>query len=747
MFTWKISGDNLKKLVISILVAAFVLILTQNIFFSFKPINDLESKLIDSRFKQRGPIFIYDSTDVIIIEISQDTYDQIPSPYNSWPWPRSLFAKLVNNLSEAGVKAIGIDLMMTDEDRYSPANDSLLMDAIKSVGNVVVAGKLDVTREAILSDYSDYEMQTAVRRPEALVRYLNEKYGNIFYEADSSIGIAQIPLDNDGIARRYYPYVYSGITDRLIPTFSLAVLNKFFDLPNDYIAKNADGNFEYYFKKLPKFDESSVIINFYGYNRSFPHYKFIDVIDDKDYDTKDELELGVSINTWDDPVYGYLHSGIFNDKIVLIGSTMPEDKDLFPVSIGKGEREGDNLLYGVEIHANIIQNILTENFLYTQSKFIEILSIFLLTIFAFFASSNLKLIKIKYGLLIEFVNLVVVIFLIFFINLLSVYFFINHNYLIAVVNPSLAIVAGYVASTVYHFVTERKKNLLIKSMFSQYVSGELVNELLADPEKSGLGGVKKFLTILFCDIAEFTSFSENKTPEELVKFMNEFLGSMTEVVMANNGTLDKYLGDAVMAFWGAPISLKDHALLSCKSALTMQKKVEELRKKWDESLSIRIGINSAEVIVGNIGGEKRFDYTVMGDGVNLASRLESANKTYGTSIMISESTYSEVGDNFIVREIDTIKVKGRKKPTKVFELLSLKENFGLEDTNSNFIDYNLGITQYKLMNFSEAKTHFTNSLEKYPEDPPSKIYLNRCNFYMQNPPEENWDGVFIMKTK
>jgi adenylate cyclase len=293
MFTRKLRADNLKKLVISILVAVFVITLTQNIIFSFKPINDLESKLIDSRFRQRGPVFIHDSTEVIIIEISQETYDQIPTPYNSWPWPRSLFAKLIQNLSDAGAKAIGIDLMMTDQDRYSPANDSLLMREIRNNGNVVVAGKLDVNREAILSDYGDYELQNIERRPEAFVRYLNERYGNIFFDADSSIGIAQIPLDNDGIARRYYPFVYSGITEKYIPTFSLAVLNKYFNLESDYIAENKNGVFEFSGRELPKYDNSSVLINFYGYNRSFPHYKFIDIVDDKDYQTKDELELGV----------------------------------------------------------------------------------------------------------------------------------------------------------------------------------------------------------------------------------------------------------------------------------------------------------------------------------------------------------------------------------------------------------------------------------------------------------------------
>lgn len=204
---------------------------------------------------------------------------------------------------------------------------------------------------------------------------------------------------------------------------------------------------------------------------------------------------------------------------------------------------------------------------------------------------------------------------------------------------------------------------MVKAMFSQYVSTSLVNELIANPDKLRLGGEEKSLTILFSDIAGFTSFSEGKTPEEVVTFINQFLDEMSESVLEFNGTLDKYLGDSVMAFWGAPVEIPDHAELACKCALDMKTRLEKLNEKWntgDAAVKMRIGINTGDVIVGNVGGKKRFDYTVMGDNVNLASRLEGANKIYHTSIMISESTYNKIKSKFFTRELDIIKVKGKK---------------------------------------------------------------------------------------
>lgn len=730
--------DLLNKFFVVLFAALIVVILTQDYLFTIAPLKTLELKLIDNRFQKRGKIDLGDSAKVIILEISQDSYDQIPPPYNKWPWPRFIFAKVINNLMNAGVKAIGVDIDMPGPDLFSPMNDSLMRSAIRKSRKVVVAGKINESTEQKIEEGQSWVGKTS------------ENYDNIFYSADSSVGIVQPPADYDGVFRRYLPFRYTGITNKKVPSFGFALLGKCFGLKSAATAIRRNGNFIFAGKRIPQFDATSVLINFYGPSGTFPREKLIDVLDDKNFKTIDEQETGTELNTWDTPGYGLLYSGKFKDKVVIIGSTMPEDRDLLPTSFAEGKQKGDNMMYGVEFHANIIQNILSGNFLYLESKESEIAVIVFFTFLMFYASSFIRRIKMKIAAAVEVLNVILALLLIFGIYELSVYLFIHNKLVTAVVSPSLAVVLGYFGSTAYHFLKERQQNVLIKGMFSQYVSKHVVNELLADPEKLQLGGERKNVSILFSDIAGFTTFSENKQPEELVRFINEYLNEMTEIILANDGTLDKYLGDAVMAFWGAPIEFEDHAYRACAAAIEMQKKIRELSAKWMQSgqsaLQVRTGINSGDVIVGNIGGVKRFDYTVMGDSVNLASRLEGVNKEYGTQVMISEATFDLVKSKMSARELDLIRVKGKSQPCKVFELIGMIDDGECQTKLKGLEDYLEGLNYYKTRNFSSAVVHFKNSFEAL-NDSPSKVYMSRCELYITNPPASDWDGVFEMKTK
>lgn len=745
--SWK---NILIESVIAFSTAILVILVTHEDLFPIKPLRELELKFLDSRFLERGEIDIKDSAQVIIVEINQDTYDGLPDEHRGWPWPRFLYSKLINNLNAAGVKAIGIDILMSNPDQYNPLNDSLLMQAIRRTGNVVVAAKIDIEREAIAQQMEQYSISSSDKGGGLIVKQ-KENYGNIFYDADKSIGIVQIASDADGVHRRYRPYSYSMVNNQYIPSFGFAILNKYFGLPPDAKAESEGDHFLLAGMKIPKFDPGSMLINFYGKSRSFPYYSFLDIVDDKYFQTQAEREYETDLNSWDDPDFGYLNSGVFKDKIVLVGSSMPEDKDILPVSMAAGKREGDNTLYGVEVHATAIQNIIRGDFIEKQSSTSEIITIFILTVFIFMISSFVKKVKVKHGIIIEFANLLITVVSVIIIYKLSFYMFIEHNFVLAIVSPVMAVVLGYFSSTAYHFIKERRQNVVIRGMFSQYVSSALVNELIANPDKLRLGGEKKNLSILFSDIAGFTTFSEGKEPEVLVSFMNEFLHEMTDLVLSNNGTLDKYLGDAIMAFWGAPIPLDNHAFLACKTALEMENRLNELRDEWvakgEKPLSIRIGINSGDVVVGNIGGLERFDYTVMGDVVNLASRLEGANKAYKTCIMIGENTYEDVKDQVIVRELDRIQVKGKTISTKVFELLGMVGDEKAQRKYDSFELYYEGLSEYKNRNFVEASKLFINALEKNENDYPSQVYLDRCEFYIKAPPPADWDGVFIMKTK
>lgn len=724
--------------VIPIISALIVIIITQEFIFSIKPLKELELKYIDIRFENRTKEYIKDKSDVIIVGISQADYDQIPTPLNTWPWPRSYFAKVINNLSAAGVKAVGIDVLMANNDKYSELNDQKLIDAIKLNKNVVVAGVLDISAESQYQN-GDYFVVDSLYN-----------YRNKFIIADSSIGIVQLGSDEDGIYRRYEPFAISDVNKKILPTFGFAVLNKYFGKANNSIVKVDEDDFFQYGKSIPKYDASSILINFYGPNGSFKYYNFSDILDDEEFVTVDESYYETEINTWSDPVSGLLSTGIFKNKIVLIGSTLPEDGDLHPIAYGMGKRKGDNLMWGVEIHANAIQNILWNDFLYKQSKTSEIIQILILSFLSFLVFSIFKSRSLN-PFLSELFNLSLLALLILTTYSIGLYFFNKSNLVIAFISPIVTLVSGYLSTTIYYAMQIRNQNTMIKGMFEHYVSKPLVDELITDPEKLSLGGAKKYLTTLFSDIEGFTTISENMSAEELVDFINKYLHIMTEFVLENNGTLDKYLGDSLMAFWGAPLDVEEQELKACKTALQMQNKIEELKSEWEKDIQnvirARIGINSADVVVGNIGGNERFDYTVMGDGVNLASRLEGANKIYGTTILISEYTYKKVHENVLVREVDIVVVKGKTQPIVVYELLGLKENKSDTEKFEFYKNYNQGYQEYRKRNFAEAKTLFLKSIEKLPNDQLSKLYIERCDNLILNPPQEEWNEVHYLETK
>lgn len=729
------------KLSISLGIAFFIILFTQESFIPLQPLKELEQKQIDERFLHRGVKNIQDSASVLILDLNNQTLQGLPSGFNKWPFPRSYFARVLRNLTDAGVKAIGIDVVMSSEDRYSPTNDSILFETIRELKNVVVAGKIQNT--------IGFELKKKF-----------ENYENIFYTADSSLGLVNVVGDNDGVNRRYVPKMKMASEEKMIPTFGFAVLNKYFGLPNNYEVEITKDFFILGpARSIPKFDNVGMLINYYGPDHTFQHFNFLDVLDDAGFKTSDEIDLETEINSWDDSTYnelkhgpsGLKYSGVFKNKIVLIGSTEPEDKDILPISFARGEKKGDNLIYGVELHANAIQNVIWKDFITKETTGQEITAILILTILSFFFSSFLKEQKARFGIFLELGNLLFLFLILFLLRTFSFYCFEKLSFNINIIAPTLALVFGYFGSTAYHFINERKQKAVIKGMFSQYVNSTVVDDLIADPDKMRLGGERKVLSIFFSDIAGFSTFSETKKPEDLVLFLNEYLSEMTRIIFENNGTLDKYIGDAVMAFWGAPLPFEDHAYQTCKSALLMQKRLSELRTKWREEgqteIQIRMGINTGEVVVGNMGGSERFDYTVMGDTVNLASRLEGANKEYGTNIMVSEMTYDIVKNDFITRELDALVVKGKTQPVKVYELIAFNDEQPDQPTLDCLSLFYEGLALYKTFQFKEAATKFAEAKNIKSNDHPSFVYLKRCMHFIEFPPPKDWDGVFRMTTK
>lgn len=740
--SWK---EQLWKFIICAVLSFIVIVIDSEVLFSIQPLKELQLKQLDENFRVRGKIPFPDSAKVVIVEITQNTYNGIPVDQRKWPWPREFFAKVVRNLNAAGAKAVGIDILMSSENIFSEEDDSSLINAIRESGNVVVAGKATNIEGNVGVEGEDGSSVKFQIKREA------EDYGNVFFFADSSIGIVQVVADNDGVHRRYLPFMYSSSSEELVPSFGFALVNKALGLPPQYLSKNLVDAFVIGDIEVPKFDNISMLINFYGASRTFPHFDFINILDDSEFTTQDELEYGVDLNIWDDEFSGLLHSGAFKDKIVLIGSTMEEDRDVLPVSFATSDKSGANMMYGVEFHANAIQSVLDRNFIRKLNPFLDYLLIIVLIFGIFYGSSYFRELKTKMNFAYEILAIVLAAGLFFGMRHLSYVSFVEFKVYFSFLGPALGIVLAYFSSTAYFLVLERRQKAQIKGMFSQYVDMTIVDALVSDPEKLRLGGEKKELTVFFSDIAGFSTFSESKDPEDLVKFLNEYLSAMSQSVMQNKGTLDKFIGDAVMAFWGAPIPQEDHAFLACKTAIEQQRLIREMREKWKKEgqplIDVRIGINSGPMVVGNVGGTQRFDYTVMGDNVNLASRLEGANKPYGTNIMISETTYEYVKDQFITRELDHLVVKGKTKPLIVYELIDFADAI-LPQAYKESIDlYCQALAKYKERDFMSAIDLFKKAISVNPDESVSKLYLERAHAYLENPPPDNWDGVFIMKTK
>ena len=474
----------------------------------------------------------------------------------------------------------------------------------------------------------------------------------------------------------------------------------------------AYSGYKNYFEKEIYYDSERFLINFIDKPGSFQTVSFSDVINNRT-----NLEF-------------------FKDKLILIGATSPDlhDDYFVPTSYGKA-------MPGVEIHANAIQTIINKDFLKEQPKFSVILIIFIFSIIVslFLYKTKIWIASVSsFVLLLGYIVLAIKIF--------------DYGIIMNLVYPIITVIFTFIPIVSSFYLFEEKQKRKIKNAFSKYVSNTLVEQIVKNPDKLKLGGEKKEITVFFSDIRGFTTISEKLKPEQLVHILNEYLTAMTNIIMGNNGLVDKYIGDAIMALWNVPLDEKRHAELACLASLDMKSKLIELNHKWHEEnpelkdkLNIGIGLNTGEAIIGNVGSEDRFDYTAIGDCVNLASRIEGLNKNYGTNTIISENTLKalkEIKDKFVFRELDYVAVKGKKEPIKIYELICLLSE--LNEENKEMIqNFEQGLKLYREKKFEKALEFF----KKNEDDEPSKIFIERCKYFKQNPPEENWDFVWTMKEK
>lgn len=434
-----------------------------------------------------------------------------------------------------------------------------------------------------------------------------------------------------------------------------------------------------------------------------------------------------------DVLEGRIPAAALQRAFIFVGATAPNlhDTVLTPTSRGGG-------MPGVELHAQIADQILRGISLSVLPRWVApliILILGLLVVLTFPRNARLwhaGLTALAFGLAYNAIVLLAF----------------SRGIVMSLLWPNVAIAGVVVGVVATEYLTASRERKFIRETFSRYVSADVVSHLLEHPEHLRLGGELKTLTILFSDIRGFTALSERLSPAELTRILNRYLTRMSAVVMAAGGVLDKYIGDAIMAFWGAPMPADDHALKACEAALGMAGALREFNAELVAEglpqIAIGIGVNTGEVIVGNMGSEQRFDYTVIGDTVNLASRLEGLNKVYGTAALITAATEALLPERALRREIDRVAVKGKAGAVAIYELVPEAEAARNAEA---FRQYAEGLAHYRSRRWDEAERAFLRVLELKPGDGPAEIFLKRIEAFRHSPPAPDWDGVWHAETK
>jgi adenylate cyclase len=474
-------------------------------------------------------------------------------------------------------------------------------------------------------------------------------------------------------------------------------------------------------------------INYAGGKNMYPYLPAKELFNGKETAEISQAQWNPDTKQWNEVKYEVKKADFIKDKAFIFGATAIGVYDLRVTPFEKN-------FPGPETHLNALGNFFDRGFLKSHpQERVEML--IALAVFGTLLTVAIAQLPAIPGFLITAgsVGLLVLIDQIF----------LKKGYLVTMTLPAGLVLFLYIFLFFYKYLTEERKKKHLRSTFSKYVSPQIVDEILKDPENIELGGKKLRMSVFFSDVRGFTTISEKLDPRELSDVLTKYLTPMTQIVFANKGTLDKYMGDALMAFFGAPIVFDDHAKYACRCALQSISKLKELQAEFKAQglpeIDIGIGINSAEMSVGNMGSDIVRNYTVMGDAVNLGSRLEGINKEYGTRIIISQFTYEDVKSSFTCREVDWVRVKGKNEPVRIFELVCEgTPETSVADLLQHFSN---GFKLYHERNFSEALECFRKALAVRPDDGPSELFVERCLEFQQEPPPENWDGVFVMKTK
>ena len=719
----------------------------------FRPIpfiSLLENQAYDLRLRLTAPNTL--DPRIVILDIDEKSLKEV----GRWPWNRDIIAALLDNLFDHyGIQVLGFDVLFPEADRDSGLDvmDQLAEGPLKE--NLEYLSMLEQIRPQLERDkifaqsmkdravvlgyyfknegsHGDAKMAAGMLPAPTLTA---DMFGNpkipfvsatgfganlpILQQAADSAGYVDMPLiDNDGIIRRL-PLVqkYNG---ELYGTLSLSVVRSLMGNPPISLTVNPGlesetidlglewidaGGF-----KIPVDEYGAAMVNYAGPFPSFPYIPAIDVLLKKA--PRESLE----------------------GTIVLVGTTAAGLLDMRSTPM-------QAIYPGVEVHANMIANILDESFKerpgYTRG--IDTVLILLSGILLTFLLRRLPIIW-------SFVSATSVAGLLIGLN---IYAWTQLNMIFPIVAQVLSITFLFVLHIFMQVFVENRSKRQLARMFGQYIPPELVDEMSGKEDGFSLEGETREMTVLFSDIRGFTSMSENLEPKQLTQLMNEYLTAMTGCVHQHRGTIDKYIGDALMAFWGAPLDDPDHARHAVMSSLEMVERLPEVNRVFKEKgwkpIKIGIGLNTGKMNVGNMGSEFRMSYTVLGDAVNLGSRLESLTKRYGVSIIVSESTAAAVPE-LSYRELDLVRVVGKQEPIAIFEPISAKEQ--AEHGHAQEMDlYKLALQKYRSQQWHEAKALLTQLIVKHQGRILYQMYLGRCIQFIKTPPDKDWDGVSNLTSK
>jgi adenylate cyclase len=605
----------------------------------FVPFERVELLLYDLRYHIQGRLA--PPKDIVIVGIDDRSIERI----GRWPWDRSRIASVVDILKDMGAKVIAVDIIFSEPWK----DDDVLSESMKRAGNVIFPIVFDFASEKRkISEGVLYESSFPMVRSEANFKTFPPiRANNVllpltkFARAAKTLGHINMIPDRDGVLR--WEMMAIEFDGEVFPSLGLQAARVFMDLPMEAMTLKAAEGVQLGDTFIPTDFWNRTLIRYYGPPGTIPGISVLDLIDNK------------------------VSPSMVKGKVVLVGATSA-------VGIYDLRVTPAGVMPGVEKHANVIGSILRKDFIRKISNLTNTVIVFVSGIAFLLLIVRLKAVS---GAILSVA---------FVAALYGVthYFFFAKNLWIDLSYPGNNILVTYLAVTAYRYSTEERYAKRIRGMFSSYVTEKVVNELIRNPNLARLGGERREITVLFSDVRGFTTFSERHQPEEVVAILNEYLGEMTNIIFRWDGTLDKFVGDEIVAFWGAPIPQEDHAGLAVKCALHMVSRLKELQVKWESEgrmpLRAGFGINTGEVIVGNIGAEgKKMDYTVIGDNVNLGARVEGLTRKYDTDLIITESTLDSIRGlvargkvwRIRVEGLDVVAVKGKDKPVAIYGVSSV----------------------------------------------------------------------------